>query len=144
LFQNDDKDIGVLILDIDDFKDYNDTYGHIEGDKCIMQVAKVVKDVSEEYSAISCRFGGEEFLVVLIDQDVSYLDIIAEKILQGVRDLRIFHDTQYGVVTISIGSATNKETNSKNYIELIHKADEAMYKAKGSGKNKYVKAISDN
>ncbi|MEA4955939.1 MAG: GGDEF domain-containing protein [Pseudoflavonifractor sp.] len=122
--------ISALMLDIDNFKKFNDTWGHSCGDYVLINISSLIKS-SVETSNIVCRYGGEEILIILPGIDQSEGMLIAEKIRQNIEDFD-FHNgkMQSGIrVTVSIGGAT-AGNNTKNELELIDLADAALYKAK--------------
>jgi diguanylate cyclase (GGDEF)-like protein len=133
---------GVVMCDIDNFKAYNDTYGHLEGDRILKTVADSIKR-SLRLSDEAFRYGGEEFVALLQGQDVQGSLVIAERIRRDVESLRIEHKgSESGIVTISCGVESFNEKDKENKWEVIlSRADEALYKAKSSGKNR-VAAIT--
>ncbi len=138
-----DGHLAILMLDIDYFKKYNDTYGHGMGDKCLVKVANAIKSSIERPGDFVARYGGEEFTIVLPNTNLRGGVTIAKKIMQNLANLHITHEAseicQY--VTASIGitsSAIDEETTSKDIFLL---ADKALYKAKADGRNRF--AISD-
>jgi diguanylate cyclase (GGDEF)-like protein len=126
--------LSLLILDIDHFKIYNDTYGHLQGDKCICAIADCLKN-SCRANELVYRFGGEEFIVVLPRANEEQAHQLGHRILQNVRDLQIPHITENGIVTVSIGSATTLPHELKSIEDFIAKADEALYEVKITGRN---------
>ena len=122
--------ISLLMLDIDNFKNYNDTQGHQAGDELLKGVAKVFKD-SVRVVDMVCRYGGEEFVIILPQTDKGGARIIAERIRVQVG--------LYFQTTVSIGIATFPE-DAKEIENLIEKADSALYQAKQSGKDKWCVA----
>lgn len=122
--------MAVLLCDVDHFKQYNDTYGHLEGDNCLMAVAQAIKDVVGE-SATVARFGGEEFIALL--HPAASLDAYeaAEKMREAIRSLAIPHsNSSVGrTVTISIGVAVHAD-QIKDPRALIRHADDSLYVAK--------------
>ena len=129
------------MIDIDDFKSYNDTYGHIEGDECLKLVAQTMMSVRRRETDIIGRYGGEEFAVILPETDSKGGLLIANEILNRIRKLNIehTHSSAESIVTVSIGLATfiaeNDSPQEINFEDFIHQADLQMYKAKASGKN---------
>ena len=122
--------LSLLMLDIDNFKNYNDKEGHQAGDELLKGAAKVFNN-SVRTSDIVCRYGGEEFIILLPQTDKTGAQIIAER-------LRV----QFGLylpTTVSIGISTIPQ-DAQNMEDLIKKADDAMYQAKKSGKNKWCVA----
>lgn len=132
------QDLIVLMLDIDHFKHYNDTYGHLEGDQCLKTIAQLLQSKIKRSSDILARYGGEEFVVVLNHTNLEYGLQMTKEILDDVKALGIEHRaSEYGVVTLSIGLAviTASEKLLKAY--LIDLADQALYQAKSDGRNTY-------
>jgi len=140
LLSRSEAELSVLMLDIDFFKRFNDTYGHEAGDKCLQAVARALSETVTRVNDIVVRYGGEEFTVILPSTDNDGACYFAEKLLESVRGLNIPHEkneaAQY--VTISIGVTTGK-INFKHNLEMyLKRADEALYVSKESGRNKYT------
>lgn len=134
--------LSLIMIDIDNFKDYNDFYGHQAGDECLISITQAIDSQLNRSSDFIARYGGEEF-VVLIDGDIEIAKTIAQKIQTEIRNLRIEHKKSiFKIVTVSQGlsSITANETSSTK--ELIAKADEALYTAKRIGRDNYT--ISDS
>ena len=130
------KSLGILMCDIDHFKSVNDNYGHRAGDEVLKQIAGTIKGVLRK-SDLIIRFGGEEFLVLLTDQEKHSTMSVAEKIREAVEN-RLFDIGEKGIhITISIGVALYPE-HSYSFDEVVKMADEALYKAKQSGRNRVV------
>ena len=132
LAQNSDRnDYALMVMDIDNFKDINDTYGHLYGDTVIEMVASVLKDIRPNFS-IPGRYGGDEFFIFLHAADVKEVKDTADQILLKLLDFRL---TNGGNVTCSIGIATGDMFDSvRDYKTLFEKADKALYAAKKNGK----------
>ena len=113
------------MLDIDHFKNFNDTYGHVNGDLCLKEISQLISNTVDP-SSIICRYGGEEFMIILPGADEKAGFLIADKI-RGKIDACIFY--QSSKITISIGGATSGEA-AKEATDLIEQADTALYKAK--------------
>lgn len=129
----------MSILDIDDFKLYNDTYGHQTGDDCLRQIGLCLKKLEGIYHLTFYRYGGEEFVAVLHDPDIADISSVFEKINQAVRNLNISHSAvSKGVVTVSIGVVPIKYNCKPNFEQLLDNADKALYSAKRTGKDKTV------
>jgi len=128
----------VLIADIDHFKNYNDAYGHLAGDDCLCLVAGIIRDSLRRPADLAARWGGEEFVCLLPDTDRKGAAVIGEMIRQAVMDLAIPHkDSKVAeVVTVSIGSVTSDPKEESDYEKLMERADQALYAAKGSGRNR--------
>jgi len=129
--------IAILMLDIDEFKKYNDTYGHLQGDECIKNIAAVLKNTVKRKTDIAARYGGEEFIVVLQDTNKDGIIKISKEIMRGIKDLNMEHiQSTYGVVTVSIGIVYEVPSKNQNPAEFIEKADEALYYSKNNGRNR--------
>jgi diguanylate cyclase (GGDEF)-like protein len=132
--------ITFMMLDIDFFKQYNDTYGHLEGDFALKSVSKVLRDSLKRPSDYVFRLGGEEFGVVLIDTDESNSARLAREICDAVRAREIKHESSKAneFLTISIGVVCCVADEALDEEILISRADEMLYKAKESGRNGYI------
>jgi len=129
--------LAILMIDIDKFKDFNDQYGHEAGDIVLQKVSAFLQKNIREYN-IACRFGGEEFLIVLLD--ISPQDVLtrAESIREGIEQIHIIHHDQIlPKITVSIGISMYPE-NGQEVKQLIEIADKALYQAKKEGRNKVV------
>lgn len=129
--------LALIFLDIDAFKKYNDTYGHLAGDACLERVARVIdKAVGED--GMTARYGGEEFAVLLRPRHARQPKEIAERIRQAVLKLNIAHETYTPLrkVSVSIGVAEHAPTPNGDKTDLIEAADQALYQAKQSGRNR--------
>ena len=125
----------VILADIDNFKSVNDTYGHDRGDEVIRRVADVYRDGSRQEDLVA-RYGGEEFLVVLANTETQDALVLAERIRQMAREQE--YEWADRAITLSIGVATYPTASAASYVELVRFADQAMYKAKLSGKDQVV------
>lgn len=131
------KSVAILMIDIDNFKPYNDTYGHLEGDRVLKKVALVFREVMDTFSGLSARFGGEEFIGAISGFTANESFVIAEKIREAVVNLEILHEAvENKRLTVSIGVAIAYQVNETMKSELMRIADESLYKAKNSGKNR--------
>ncbi|ASL44001.1 Phytochrome-like protein cph2 [Burkholderia sp. AD24] len=134
--------LGFLMIDVDNFKAYNDTYGHVAGDEVLKRVAQTVEACLGRSPDLAARFGGEEFAVVLPGTSSGGLRLLAEKIRIAIEGLMIPHaGSAIGVVTISIGAATLVPSVAEPVTKLIEAADVGLYRAKRDGKNQV--AVSD-
>ncbi|EKZ97043.1 diguanylate cyclase [Cupriavidus metallidurans] len=131
-------EIGLLILDVDLFKQFNDLYGHPRGDECLRQVATALTCVLDG-TQFCARLGGEEFAVVLPDSTSEETRTIARRMVAAVRELGIPHHGTpvQPFVTISVG-AVCAVPDAPRLEPLLHRADSAMYRAKRAGRNRYV------
>lgn len=130
------KNVVMFMMDIDDFKLYNDTYGHVQGDECLKRVGRVLEQTADVYNIFLARFGGEEFVAVAIPRSKDELQKTAERFVRCVSDLGIQNLGTYdGKITMSVGYAGLMETGAKDYRKLLDCADSALYAAKAKGKN---------
>ncbi len=129
------KVFSLLMIDIDDFKSYNDKFGHTAGDIVIKNVAKVLVKYSRKHKDIVSRYGGEEFLIYLEGKSTSAAVEIAEKIRKEVAEKKVVLRRTPTSVTVSIGVSTYPK-DGRDKTTLIKKADERLYLAKSTGKNK--------
>jgi len=137
-------EISVLLLDIDNFKGYNDTYGHQAGDRCLQAVAKVIGDATLNTSGLSARYGGEEFAVVLPDTGEDAALKVAEAIRLTVLSLGIPNSvSSRGYITISAGVAA-RTGSTLDEAALVGHADTALYEAKRLGRNRSIVSSSLN
>lgn len=132
--------LSVMIIDIDFFKRFNDTYGHSVGDDCLRAVAKAMDNCVTQNNNFVARYGGEEFVAVLWNTDEKGAVMVAEKILEAVRRLGIVHENNEAAkyVTISIGTTTVRPKQNHSYIDYIKRADTALYDSKKNGRNRYT------
>lgn len=132
--------LSLLLIDIDCFKQYNDTYGHLQGDDCLIQVAQTFKSVIRHNSDCIARYGGEEFAIILPNTNQQEAQIVANKILQEVRKLKIDHKTSTVLkfVTLSIGVTTSIPQVDDSLDNFVTKADKALYQAKKQGRDRFV------
>ena len=132
--------LSVAFIDVDFFKRYNDVYGHLAGDHCLISVVKAMTDALLRSTDCLFRYGGEEFVVVMPGTDEAGAITIGERLRESVYDLDIPHSgSSWGRVTISIGLRTIEATcaycNMNTSDEIIKAADEALYRAKANGRN---------
>jgi diguanylate cyclase (GGDEF)-like protein len=129
---------GIIILDIDYFKEFNDFNGHLEGDHCIREVANVIKQCS--IGLFSSRFGGDEFFVISIDKKEEELYQIAEEIQKKVIELNLEqpNSVEYRCVTVSQGICVGIPKVGQTYSDFIHSADNALYRGKEATRNSII------
>jgi len=132
--------LSVLMVDVDYFKKYNDTYGHEQGDVCLREVAKVLQSSVRRASDFVVRYGGEEFVVILPNADEASAQTIAQMILENVRNMKMPHINsdvaQY--LTVSVGATTGFVRQGDSWESYVHSADEALYAAKQGGRDRYA------
>lgn len=135
------KALAVLVIDVDNFKRFNDSFGHAAGDECLRRTARVMRRDLREADFIA-RLGGEEFVVLMLVPHMDVAVSTAERLRAGVQALRIAHDGQTGQeeVTVSIGVAVGAPPEVTDPDSLLHAADAAMYEAKTKGRNRWVQA----
>ncbi len=136
--------ISLMMLDIDHFKLYNDTHGHVAGDKVLREVARVIKE-TVRHTDLLARYGGEEFGVILIKTNLAEACQVAERVRQAVEDSGFdYEDTQpAGRLTVSVGvSALCSQGSSVK--QLIKAADDALYEAKRTGRNRVATSQKAN
>jgi len=132
-----DNRLAVILCDVDHFKKYNDSLGHLQGDDCLKAVANAMKSVCKRATDLVARYGGEEFAIVLPDTNTENAVRMAQAICDAVADLKIEHpESEHKVVTISLGVYADKSDLSHDAEFILKQADDALYKAKESGRNK--------
>ena len=130
------KPLSLIMIDVDDFKKYNDLHGHQAGDQCLIAVAKTLQASAKRASDLAARYGGEEFLLVLPGMDAAAAQGLAEELRLSVEALRIPHEqSRGGKVTISIGLAVMTNDSHKDVAGLLRAADVSLYHAKHGGRN---------
>ena len=128
------NDFAVLFLDIDNFKEINDSYGHLAGDETLRQIAEVISTQKRD-SDVAARYGGEEFVLILTQTDNVSGFIFAERLRKAIENLKVYYHDQCIKITIS-GGIASFPFNSQNPEELLQMADNAVYLSKGAGKNR--------
>ena len=129
--------LSLLLVDVDLFKSYNDRYGHLRGDSCLKQIAEAAQCVVTRTGDLISRFGGEEFAVILPDTPNDGAIEVANAICESLRARKLPHeDNPFGSVTVSVGCATATPQLGQNSASLVELADQALYKAKRSGRNR--------
>jgi len=126
-----------LLIDIDYFKRYNDNYGHLQGDKCLQEVAGVLLETFQRENDFAARFGGEEFCVVLNDESANEPEVLAAKAHVNLEEKHIKHAYSLNAdfVTYSIGVASVVPASDMKPAWLLNRADKALYQAKHNGRN---------
>ncbi|MCG8669652.1 MAG: diguanylate cyclase [Pseudomonadales bacterium] len=128
--------ISIVVLDVDHFKQVNDTYGHLAGDICLKKVADVMQFHSQRPGDIAVRFGGEEFVILLVDTDVTGAEQVSEYIRDEVEQTLVQAENHSFKVTISLGIASVIPQEDLKPEELLRRADAALYQAKANGRNR--------
>ncbi|HWJ76135.1 MAG TPA: PleD family two-component system response regulator [Kaistia sp.] len=126
--------MSLIMIDVDYFKRYNDTYGHLAGDEVLKKVAGVIQSGASRPADLAARFGGEEFIIVLLDTPLEAAGMAAERLVQRVRDLAIAHGDSH--LTISAGVATVTPHEGLTPESVINAADLALFRAKSAGRGR--------
>lgn len=130
--------LALIMIDIDHFKIFNDTYGHLSGDQTLIKIAEVIKDVIKRPGDLAARYGGEEFVVMLTNTDAKGAATVAEEIRTKAEGLGIKSEQIKSVITVSLGVASAVPDSTMEPNELIDTADRALYRAKEGGRNKVM------
>jgi diguanylate cyclase (GGDEF)-like protein/PAS domain S-box-containing protein len=130
--------LSLILMDIDHFKAFNDHYGHVAGDECLRQVAKVIGESAARAADVAARYGGEEFACILPETSIDNALIVADHIRQGIQRLAIKHEASDSgeFVSLSMGVVSIRCNNTDNPDEIIHQADELLYRAKANGRDR--------
>jgi diguanylate cyclase (GGDEF)-like protein len=130
--------IGLIMIDLDHFKTYNDQLGHPAGDQCLRAVAAAIAGVPQRPADLVARYGGEEMVVMLPNTDLAGTEIVADLLVEAVRTLRLPHPgNPERIVTISCGAAAFEPAEDSNHpMRLVELADQALYSAKRAGRNR--------
>jgi diguanylate cyclase (GGDEF)-like protein len=139
--RRDNVSIALLMCDVDNFKAYNDTYGHQAGDDCLRQIAQTLTRMMERASDVVTRYGGEEFAIILPDTPLEGAAIVGEKIRLAIEALSLPHaGSPLAFVSLSVGVAAITPTPQEVLQMLIKSADRALYRAKSLGRNQVCSA----
>ena len=137
---SEEKSITFFMLDIDNFKKYNDNYGHQKGDEALIAVAKTLQEQLHRTDDYLFRLGGEEFSILLYDTPTGFLHTLSNNIHEALSGLEIEHEHNegFGQLTISIGVTTTVCGDEVPKCNIYNSADEALYRSKESGRNKTI------
>lgn len=135
--------LGVVIFDIDHFKSVNDTYGHLVGDRVLVEVSHRAEETLREGDVL-CRYGGEEFMLILPGASLEDCQKIAERLLRAVREADVQERDQQIRVTVSVGAASYPEVEVGTSEELLYRADELLYQAKNAGRDRICSPADKN
>ncbi|WP_420591432.1 diguanylate cyclase [Bacterioplanoides sp.] len=134
--QRNNESLALVMVDVDAFKEYNDTYGHQMGDECLRRIAASISDGCRRSTDLCARYGGEEFVILLPQMAEQGALELANNVRQAIEDLAIEHRTsEIGVVTISAGIACQTPQHGDQSEDLIRLADQRLYQAKSAGRN---------
>jgi diguanylate cyclase (GGDEF)-like protein len=137
------SELAILMCDLDFFKQYNDAYGHLEGDECLRQVALTLVTSVDRGGDRVARYGGEEFIAVLPETTLAGAQFVAEKMRQAVSQLNLQHaDSPFRHVTLSIGIASGIPLPASEPQTIVGAADRALYQAKQEGRNRVCRMTS--
>ena len=137
------EELSIMMCDIDYFKQYNDTYGHQNGDECLRQIALTLTQTMDRGGDMLARYGGEEFIALLPGTSLSGAHFVAEQMRQAVSQMKISHSgTPFGHVTASFGIASAVAMPETNPQDIVGAADLALYKAKHAGRNRVCEILS--
>ncbi|GIJ48797.1 serine/threonine protein kinase [Virgisporangium aliadipatigenens] len=130
------RPLGIAMIDVDHFKGYNDHYGHLAGDECLRQVASALQSSARDATDLVCRYGGEEFAIIVPETGGSTMLKVGERARAAVRNLAAPHAAgTAGIVTVSVGVAAAVASTGAGVDELIASADAALYRAKRDGRD---------
>lgn len=133
------KPLAIIMIDIDNFKLFNDTYGHLAGDQCLKSVAEGIKSIIKRKGDLVARFGGEEFVVMLSNNTEDGAAMVAEDMRMKIESLQIKNQKVDSVITISLGVAATIPRDDMCPYDLINWADKALYQGKEEGRNKVTR-----
>jgi diguanylate cyclase (GGDEF)-like protein len=137
--QREGTSLALLMIDIDYFKLFNDSKGHVAGDFCLQSVGKVVEECVRRPSDLVARYGGEEMGVIMPNTDIDGAQVVAQLILRRLKEESISHEASpLGRVSVSIGIATAAGSRLDQLQSLIEAADQALYSAKTLGRNQFA------
>ena len=141
--QRDQTQLSLLMIDVDYFKSFNDSFGHLEGDEALRRVAEAIRNSCSRSTDLPARYGGEEFALVLPNTSPGGARLVAEKLRQTIAGMKIPHvsPTEGSWLTVSIGLSTQVPQPASNCRQLISAADKGLYQAKHGGRNQV--GISD-
>lgn len=135
------RPLSLLMIDIDHYKLFNDSYGHMAGDECLKRIAELLAQHEQRPADLAARFGGEEFVLLLPETDAASAARVAELICSGIQSLQLRHErAPYGCVTVSIGLTTASD-GTMSAKALLSAADRALYAAKQGGRNRFVTTV---
>lgn len=132
-------DFAIALFDIDFFKSYNDTYGHLAGDDCLKRLADLLRSELPRKTDILARFGGEKFLMVFPDSGDGVAQDVARRVRKRLSEMKILHDTSLtGFVSVSVGIAVCRNASASDLDQLLDAAERALYQAKQAGRDRIV------
>ena len=130
--------LSVLMIDLDNFKRINDTYGHLFGDECLREIAATLQRQIPRETDVIARYGGEEFVVLLPDTKLADAERIAERLVKATAENEVKYNDQSIFLTASVGVACAKPDHQNDGESLLRTADHALYAAKENGRNQWA------
>ncbi|RZA17480.1 MAG: GGDEF domain-containing protein, partial [Proteobacteria bacterium] len=129
--------LAIILLDIDWFKQYNDHYGHVRGDDCLIEVASLIGSAVHRAGDLAARYGGEEFVILLPETDLAGALSVAEKVRLSIFNAGIEHSASaLGNVSVSLGVVAINAPKHDAYTAALKEADRLLYRAKNRGRNR--------
>jgi two-component system, chemotaxis family, response regulator WspR len=130
----------VITVDIDCFKEYNDTYGHLRGDLCLKRIAEILTETAASSDGLACRIGGDEFAVLLRESNAENARKISAELENRVRKAGMEHTDSYGedVLSVSCGIGTGEVTGWDSVTELLERSDRDLYRVKAVKKSRGI------
>ena len=139
-WQDNATPFAILLIDIDHFKHYNDSYGHQQGDRCLIEVSRLLKTVATSFGAVIGRYGGEEFILITPIDRPGAAEALAGAVSAAVRNLAWPHEHRrdgLSIITVSIGMSSTR-AQATQVDRIVQEADRALYSAKANGRNTFV------
>jgi diguanylate cyclase (GGDEF)-like protein len=131
------EELAIIMLDIDNFKAFNDTYGHIRGDECLQEIAKTMTKTVSRCTDLVARYGGEEFAVLMPDTSLRGAVIIAERVRNAIDNLELPQiNAPAGHITASLGVVSGSFLKGTSIVDVLTEADIQLYRAKAGGRNR--------
>ncbi len=139
-FYTSEQQVGIALIDIDHFKQYNDHYGHLAGDKLLVKISECLNDHMNQTTGAAFRFGGDEFMLVVPDASLLLMEQLLMAMTKSIQDAKVSHVSSpiSAYATLSIGAVLRPTSSLLQLDSVIHAADEALYKAKSNGRNQVV------
>jgi len=129
--------VSAVIIDVDNFKDFNDNYGHYQGDFCLSRIAAVIKESYQKYTKAIARIGGDEFVVLLNLNRITQKELIeiTKGVQENIKNLNQKYNPNFPVVTVSVGITAPQPLSDISWLDLYKEADDLLYTAKNQGNN---------
>lgn len=130
--------LSLILVDVDRFKSFNDNLGHLLGDACLLHIAKIMSLIGKRKTDLAARFGGEEFVLMILEKDGREAKIVAQKLRLEIEESPFQFDGKLFPVTVSIGVASIQPNRTLDSKLLIEQAESALFKAKNKGRNRVI------